>query len=157
MFYLAERLSDFTVAVSEVRPSNTITPNNNPDFPVCHQHEGYPIDYAVVQCELGPRWGRYVSVYTNIHDDAMSLCEVEVYDTQCKCSHVQCMMVRTIECLMIRKVAITSVSWSPLQQSYNITLKTWGDMPSSEYDFGPLKSRHWNATCTALHVSFITV
>ena len=89
MFDLAERLSDFTVAVSENRPSNTNIPNDNADFPVCHQHEGYPTDYAVVYCEPGPRWGRYVSVYTSIHDDAMSLCEVEVYDAQCKCKHAQ--------------------------------------------------------------------
>ena len=79
-----ERLSNFAVAVSEAPPSNDNTPHSNPDFPVCHQYQGYPIGTVMVYCEPVPRWGRYVSVYIDALKMALTLCEVEVYAAQRK-------------------------------------------------------------------------
>ena len=83
IFFQAGWLSNFAVAVSEIRPSNDNPPHNNPNFAVCHQHEGYPIDPITINCEPGPRWGRYVSVYLS-ENRPLNLCEFEVYGAQCK-------------------------------------------------------------------------
>ena len=88
--FQAKYLSDFTVTVSEIRPSNQNSPNNNPDFPVCHQHEGYPTEPVTVYCKPGPRWGRYVSVYANTPGKPLHFCEVEVYEVHCKCWLIEC-------------------------------------------------------------------
>ena len=54
---------------------------------MCHPHEGYPNTHATVYCDPGPRWGRYVSIYINLKDAGMILCEVEVYEARCKYIH----------------------------------------------------------------------
>ena len=83
--FLGHWLSDFKVAVSDVRPSNDNTPNNNPDFPVCHQHNGYPNGLVTVTCQPGPLWGRYVSVYIDTPNTPLVLCEVQVFGVRCEC------------------------------------------------------------------------
>ena len=83
-FFQAEWLANFAVAVSELPPSKDNTPNNNPDFPICHQHGGYPNHKVTVNCEPVPRRGRYVSVYIATPATPLVLCEVEVYAAQRK-------------------------------------------------------------------------
>ena len=79
----------FVVAVSDLRLANNNTPRNNPDFPVCHQLKGYPIEPITVYCESGPRLGRYVSVSVN-SSSHFALCEVKVDAAQCKSHRILC-------------------------------------------------------------------
>ena len=78
------------MSVGGVRPSNNNRPNKNPDFPLCHHYIGDPFRHVTVNRHPGPRFGRYVSVFHNNAGRPLLLCEVEVYEAQCKCHEAVC-------------------------------------------------------------------
>ena len=83
VFISVERLSDFTVYVSDVSfPPPDDQPFAEPDYHVCATYVGYPPGgtAVIITCQQGPVWGWGTHLYIQQpRVEFLTLCEVEVY------------------------------------------------------------------------------
>ena len=92
--YIAGRLSDFIVTISNISfpvNSDELVP---PDFIQCGQYVGYPAagQAGTITCRPGPIRGRYVFVSLPILD-VLQMCEVRVFAGKSCCIFEEGMLV----------------------------------------------------------------